>query len=363
MLKAFLIRAGFAILLAAAVGPLQAQSKLSTVGRDRTRPNTKTTETHIYGAGSSIVNPLLSAWADDYNHLHSGRKVYYQAAGSRNGLRFLIEQSSSFAVTDVALSAEQLASANGRIVQFPVALNGVVPVYNLAQVPALRLSGSTLAGIFLGVITRWDDAAIAADNPGVELPQMNIKVVHHFPDDRETDTRMMAEYLSTVSPGFKATLAKSSQWPVTNASAGYIKGAGRLGFIAETPGSIGYSEFEHIRHNSLTYAAVKNPDGEFVKASLESLTASAASAIPLTERVAKDFRVSIVNAPGEKSYPIASFVWLVFYGDSGEQSAVVADFLKWILADGQRSAAKLGYPSLPSNLVEMELQRLRNSGK
>jgi len=142
MLKAFLIRAGFAILLAAAVGPLQAQSKLSTVGRDRTRPNTKTTETHIYGAGSSIVNPLLSAWADDYNHLHSGRRVYYQAAGSRNGLRFLIEQSSSFAVTDVALSAEQLASANGRIVQFPVALNGVVPVYNLAQVPALRLSGS-----------------------------------------------------------------------------------------------------------------------------------------------------------------------------------------------------------------------------
>jgi phosphate transport system substrate-binding protein len=360
-----MIRSYFAMLfVVAAISPLSAQTVPSPAEHSQSRTDAEAALTRINGAGASIAYPLLSAWSEEYNHPHADRRVSYQAAGSGVGMRGLTEKTISFAVTSWAVSAEQLASANGLIVQFPVALNAVVPVYNLAQVPMLRLSGSTLAEIFLGGITRWDDAAIAADNPGVKLPRMDIKVVHHFPDDKQTDTRMMADYLSTVSPPFKGTLAKSSKWPVPNASAGYIKGSGKLGFIAETPGSIGYSEFENVRDSPLAYAAVKNTDGEFVKASPEFLASSAASAIPPVGRGAKDFRVSIVNAPGKKSYPIASFVWLVFYEDSGEeQSAVVADFLKWVLTDGQKTAVKLGYPPLPRNLVEIELQRLGVGGK
>jgi phosphate transport system substrate-binding protein len=367
MLKAFIIRAGFAILLAAAAGPLQAQSKLSTVERDRTRPSTKAAETRIYGAGSPIIYPLFSAWMDQYHRQHPGVRFSYQSVGSGGGIRALTDRKVSFAVTSWPMSDDQLARANGRIFHIPLALNAVVPIYNLAQVPKLRFSGSTLADIFLGKIRRWDDAAIAKDNPGVTLPQMNIKVAHHFPDDGQIDTFLMTDYLSKVSPIFGATLANSPRenWPLANSAAGYRGGDGITGFISETPGSIGYVELDRARRNRLRYGSVKNSDGEFVPASAESLTAASIGAPQFVQSQAPDFRVSITNAPGKKSYPIASLIWLVLYEDSNEKKKkeVMNDFLKWVLTDGQRLALKLGYPSLPSNLVEMELQRLRNSGK
>jgi phosphate transport system substrate-binding protein len=165
-----MIRILLAILLVtAATSQLQAQSKPSSVRSDATRQEGEAALTRINGAGASIAYPLLSAWSEEYNHLHADRRVSYQAAGSGVGMRGLTEKTISFAVTSWAVSAEQLASANGLIVQFPVALNAVVPVYNLAQVPMLRLSGSTLAEIFLGGITRWDDAAIAISLSGSSL--------------------------------------------------------------------------------------------------------------------------------------------------------------------------------------------------
>jgi phosphate transport system substrate-binding protein len=195
----------------------------------------------------------------------------------------------------------------------------------------------------------------------VNLPEMDIKVAHHFPNDGQIDTVIMAEYLSKVSTAFKATLANpsSASWPAENVSAGYIKGAGLIGFVAETPGSIGYVELERARHSPLTYGAVKNSDGDFVTASQESLTAASALVSPMIQ-TRMDFRISLTNAPGKKSYPIASFMWLLLYEDSKEEkkNEIMKDFLKWVLTDGQKLALKLGYPALPDDLTKVELQRL-----
>jgi phosphate transport system substrate-binding protein len=271
------------------------------------------------------------------------------------------------------MTDDQLARTDRRILHFPVALNAIVPVYNLAQVPELRFSGSTLADVFLGKITTWDAPAIARDNPGVDLPRKDIKVVHEFPGGRAA-THVMANYLSKVSSAFEATLASASNadWPVTSSRAGYNQAEGMVGNLMRIPGSIGYLplflvrfELARNRQSPLKYAAVRNSEGEFVIASAESVTASGATAAPLLQTEASDFRVYITNAPGKESYPIASFIWLLRYETSEDKKKekIMTEFLRWVLTDGQKLAVKLGYPPLPSNLVEIELQRLEVSAR
>ena len=318
----------------------------------------------IDGSGSTTVNQLLQAWINEYTRLHSGPRISYRPIGSNAGFRMLASGTAFFATTDVPVSDDQLAKANSRILQLPIVVNAVVPVYNLPQAPQLRFSGDTLAGIFLGKITKWNDAAITKDNPGVDLPTMDIKVKHDFPSaslSGTLDTYVMADYLSKVSPAFKTVLADSSgNWPVAN---NVYKGAeGTAGFVRHTPGAIGYV-WQSRFHGTEQYGIVKNADGEFIAASPESLTAASASAMSSIKPLAPDFRVSITNAPGKASYPIASFTWLVLYENPKEkkQNEVMIDFLKWVLTDGQKVALKLGYPALPSDLVQMELQQLGTS--
>ena len=265
------------------------------------------------------------------------------------------------------MSDDQVAASNRRILHFPVTLNAVVPVYNLPQRPELRFGGDTLAGIFLGKITRWDDPAIANDNPGVDLPRLDIKVAHL--NDGRADTDVIADYLQKVSPAFAMALANSPgwTWPAANGMRGYKGAEGVPQIIRETPGAIGYlalalARFEIARNpqSPLRYAAVKNSAGDFVTASSESLTAAGATAVAAIQAQVPDFRVLITNAPGKTSYPIASFVWLLVHEDSVEtkQREVMVDFLKWVLTDGQEQALELGYPPLPSNLVKIELKCL-----
>jgi len=316
----------------------------------------------IDGAGSNTINPLFQDWINEYAGLHPGVRISYTSIGS-NGFRVLSSGQAFFGVTDVPISDDQLAQAKGRILQLPIVVNAVVPVYNLPRVPQLRFNGSTLAGIFLGKITKWNDLAIASDNPGVDLPAMDIQVRHAFPSGG-AETHVMADYLSKVSPAFKAAIASSSaNWPV--ATYRYKGAAGTAGFVSQTPGSFGYLPFviahAFSREDSLKYAAVKNLDGEFVTASPESITTASASA----KIEPPDFRVSLTNAPGKASFPIASFSWLLLYEKPKEkkQNEVMIDFLKWVLTDGQKVALKMGYPALPSDLVQMELQQLGTSAR
>ena len=351
--KATALAAGFCVLVFFRLGPTRCNAWQQNSGVPGIR---------IDGAGSTTIDPLLSAWIDEYSRLHHGTGISYQALGSVASIRMLISRTKSFAVTDVPIADDRLAKASGRILQIPVALNAVVPVYNLARVSQLRFSGNTLAGIFLGKITKWDDPAIANDNPDVDLPPTDIKVRHEFPNG-SVETHVIAEYLSKVSPAFRATIVNpSANWPL--ASYRYKGAEGTAGFVSQTPDSFGYLPLAiaraRSREGSLKYAAVKNSDDEFVMASPESVTAASASAISSIRTQTPDFRVSITNARGKASYPIASFTWLLLYQNpkDKQKNEVMVDFVRWLLTDGQELALKLGYPALPSNLVQIELQSL-----
>lgn len=345
------------VLTVIAISAVPAESRPADANRNAAKPDAKAIEIRIQGAGSTTVGRLLLAWADAYRRIRPGIRISYQAIGSHGGIRQLISRTAFFAATDMPMSSDQLAASDGRILNFPVTLNAIVPIYNLAELPGLRFSGATLADIFLGKITKWDDPAIANDNPGARLPRMDIKVIHYFPN-RSVETDILADYLSKASPTFKATLAASGDWPL--AGVRYKGAEGAAAFVPETPGSIGYLPLEIATLRGLEYAAVKNSDGEFVAPSAESVTAAAAAELPSIQTSAPDFRISITNAPGKNSYPIASFIWLAFYQDPGDtkQRDAMVDFLKWILTDGQKLALKVGYPALPNNLIDIELQQL-----
>jgi len=353
----------FAILLVLPLCPQAAQIEPSSAGHITLTDNNGA-ETIVPGAGSTAIGPLLAAWIDEYNRVHAGIRISYRATGSASGVRQLVNGTIAFAATDGPVPDDQLALADGRILHFPVALMAVVPIYNLPRVHDLRFSASTLAGIFLGKITKWDDAAIASENVGVKLPSMDIRVVHGFPGGSAA-TYVMADYLAKVSPAFKTAMASSSgNWPVANSGAGYRGSEGVAGIVAETPGAIGYIELSRARGNGLRYAAVSNEDSEFVAASPEAVTAASAGVVPLMRTQSPDFRVSITNAPGKKSYPIASFVWLVLKTnpESEKEKEIITHFLKWVLTDGQKLALKLGYPALPGDLVKIELEYLGADG-
>lgn len=330
--------------------------------KDDAPQNAQSGATRVNGAGSTFINPLLQAWIDEYVRLHPGPRIEYRAVGSLAGIRLLTARSTFFAVTEYPMTDDQQTKATDQVLHFPVALDATVPVYNLPHLPALRFSGSTLASIFLGKITRWNDPAIASDNPGANLPQINIKVVHHFPYFAEGG-HLMADFLSKVSPEFKATLASSREnWPVANGMAGCRGGGGCSvpGVVRKDLGAMGCVELEDARQNQLDYGGVKNSDGEFVTASAESITSAADADVSLIRTQAPDFRFSISNALGKGSYPISGFVWLLMFQHPKEkkEDEVIIDFLRWVLTDGQKLALKLGYAALPSDLVQMELQRL-----
>jgi len=323
-------------------------------------------ETEIEGAGSPGLDLLLTEWIDEYSRLHPEARIAYRAVGSTAGLRMLTAGTSSFATTDIPIAHDQLAVMNRQLVQFPVSVTAVIPVYNLPEAQELRLSGTTLADIFLGKVTRWNHAAIMKDNPGARLPDTDIKASHYFPNGN-VETNLMGDYLSRGSPAFKRILTSvSGGWPLKSME--FKGGEGTAGFVSITPGSIGYLGLGAARlykqKGSLKWGAVKNSDGDFVTASPDSLTSAAGSAAALVQAKALDFRISIIDAPGKQSYPIASFTWFVLNESSNgspeerKENEIVKDFLKWVLTDGQKSALKLGYPALPGKLVDLELQRL-----
>ena len=305
----------------------------------------------IDGAGATFPYPIYSKWFSEYNKLHPEAQINYQSIGSGGGIRQLTNQTVFFGATDGPMTPEQMLAAPGKILHFPTVLGAVVPVYNLEVQGDLKFSGETLAGIFLGKITRWNDPAVAKDNPGVSLPDAEITVVHR--SDGSGTSYIWCDYLAKISPDYKKTVgvATSVNWPVGVGGKG---NEGVAGLVKQTPGSLGYVELIYALHNQIPFGSVKNLEGEFVKATVEAVTAAAAAA---TSKMPPDFRVSITNAPGKGVYPISSFTWLLLYENPKDKarSKIMVDFVKWALADGQKFAPELGYAPLPKGVIDLEL--------
>jgi len=310
----------------------------------------------INGAGATFPYPIYSKWFSEYNKLHPDIEINYQSIGSGGGIRQLTNQTVFFGATDGPMTAEQQQAAPGSILHLPTVLGGVVPIYNIPGVSGeLKFTGKVLADIFLGRITKWNDPAITGLNTGTNLPAIDITVAHR--SDGSGTTYIWVDYLSKVSPDFKKRvgIATSVNWPVGVGGKG---NEGVAGLVKQTPGSIGYVELVYALQNKIDYGSVQNIAGEFVRSSLESVTAAAgaaASAMP------KDFRVSITNAPGKGVYPISSFTWLLLYENpkDKQRGKIMVDFMKWALTDGQRFAPQLGYAPIPASVVQIEQEALK----
>jgi len=309
----------------------------------------------INGAGATFPNPIYSKWFSEYNKMKPQVQINYQPIGSGGGIRQLTNQTVFFGATDGPMTPEQLQAAPGKVLHLPTVLGAVVPVYNLPGTKAeLKFNGPVLADIYLGKITKWNDPAIAKLNQGVMLPSTDITVVHRA--EASGTTYIFVDFLSKLSPEWmkKAGVATSVNWPVGLGGKG---NEGVSGLVQQTPGSIGYVELIYALQNKISYGTVQNSEGEFVPATVASVTAAAASAV---KNMPKDFRVSITNAPGKGVYPISSFTWLLLYENPKDkaQSKAMVDFVKWALTDGQKFAPDLGYAPLPAEVVKLEMAAL-----
>ncbi|TMB13770.1 MAG: phosphate ABC transporter substrate-binding protein PstS [Deltaproteobacteria bacterium] len=307
----------------------------------------------VTGAGATFPYPIYSKWFDEFHKHFSDFQINYQSIGSGGGIRQVTEGTVDFGATDGPMTDEQLAAAKIPILHLPTVLGAVVPTFNLAGIERLRFTPEALAGIFLGKVTKWDDAAIAEANPGVKLPAIALVPMHR--SDGSGTTYIFTDYLSKVSPEWQRNVGRgtSVNWPVGLGGKG---NEGVAGLVKQTPNAIGYVELIYALQNKLPYGDVRNRAGQFVLASLESVTAAAAAA----ENMPDDFRVSITDPPAAAAYPIASFTWLLVptrIADA-EKGAAIKKFLEWMLSDGQSFAAPLNYAPLPLAVVTRERQAL-----
>jgi len=305
-------------------------------------------QTTLNGAGATFPNPMYQKWFSEYHKAHPDIQFNYQSIGSGGGIRQVLAQTVDFGASDGPMTDQQLAEAKTKILHIPTVLGAVVPAYNIPGVNTeLKFTPEALAGIFLGKITSWNDPAIAKANPGVNLPNQTIIVVHR--SDGSGTTYIFTDYLSKVSSDWANGPGKgtSVKWPVGLGGKG---NEGVAGMIRQMQGGIGYIELIYAVQNKIDYGLMKNAAGTFIKASLESVTAAAASA----KSMPADFRVSITNPPGKDAYPISSFTWLLIPEKSKDaaKGKILANFLNWMVDDGQKMTANLTYAPLPENVAE-----------
>ena len=311
----------------------------------------------LTGAGATFPNPIYTKWFSDYA-AKSNVKINYQSIGSGGGVRQISEQTVDFGASDGPMSDEELGKAKGgKLLHLPTVMGAVVVVYNVPGLKGtLKLSGDVLADIFLGKITKWNDARITSLNKGAPLPTQDILVVHR--SDGSGTTYIWTDYLSAASKDWAAGPGKGKdvKWPVGLGGKG---NEGVAGQVKQLAGSIGYVELIYARQNKIPYASIKNASGADVDATIESITAAAAG---VAKGLPKDtdFRVSIVNAPGKGAYPIASMTWLLVYEHQTDatKGKKLVDFLKWMTVDGQKSAASLDYAPLPAAIIKQLQSRI-----
>ena len=326
-MKAASLTAG--LLLAIASGTVQAQK--------------------LTGAGATFPYPIYSKWFSEYSAAHSGVEINYQQIGSGGGIKQVTAGLVDFGAADVPMNDEQLGQSKIKLVHIPTVLGAVVPIFNVTGVNNLKFSGDVLADIFYGKISTWNDSHIAKDNPGVNLPNENINVVHRA--EGSGTTFIFSDYLSKVSkdwlngPGRGAAL----NWPKGIGGKG---SEGVAGLVRQLPGAISYVELTYALQNHIAFGEMKNAAGNWVKASIEGVTEAAAS----VKQMPADYRVSITNAPGANAYPISSFTWMLapIHAQDATKGKVLKDFLNWMLNDGEGQVSSLYYAPLPKALVEKE---------
>ena len=302
--------------------------------------------TDVTGAGSSFVFPVLSKWSQDYSKA-SPNRINYQSIGSGGGIAQIKAATVDFGASDAPLSADDLKAAG--LGQFPSVIGGIVPVVNIEGVEPgkLKLDGETLAKIFKGTITEWNDKAIVALNPDVKLPEQKITVVHR--SDGSGTSFNFTNYLSKASEDWKASpgFGTTVPWPVG------VGGKGNEGvsaYVKQIKGSIGYVEYAYALQNKMSHTQLKNAAGKFIEPNAKAFAAAADTADWST---AKDFNLIMTNAPGEGAWPITATTWIIMYKSpkNAEQSKAAFDFFKWSLDNGQAQAAALDYVALPKSLV------------
>ncbi|WP_026145618.1 phosphate ABC transporter substrate-binding protein PstS [Pseudomonas asplenii] len=303
--------------------------------------------TDVTGAGSSFVYPVLSKWSQDYSKTSSNR-INYQSIGSGGGIAQIKAATVDFGASDAPLSADELKAAG--LGQFPSVIGGIVPVMNIDGVAAgqLKLDGESLAKIFLGEITTWNDPAIVALNPGLKLPAGKITVVHR--SDGSGTSYNFTNYLAKASEGWKSKIGFGTTvpWPVG------VGGKGNEGvsaYVKQIKNSIGYVEYAYALQNKMTHAQLKNASGKFVEPGAKAFQAAADTADWAS---AEDFNLIMTNAPGDAAWPITATTWIIMYKQpkNAEQSQAAFDFFKWSLENGQQQAASLDYVALPDSLVK-----------
>jgi phosphate transport system substrate-binding protein len=310
----------------------------------------------LTGAGATFPAPIYSKWFDAYAR-ETGVRINYQSIGSGGGIRQFTEGTVDFGATDAPMTDEQVTAVKGNVLHVPTVLGAVVATYNLPSLgkAPLRFDGATLADIFLGRISRWNDRRLAALNPGVSFPDQDIIVVHR--SDGSGTTYIFTDYLSKISAEWKKKVGKATSvgWPAG------LGGKGNEGVtqqVKQTEGAIGYIELIYAISNGLPAALIKNADGVLVEPSLKSVSAAASGAQLGADT---DFRVSITNAPGRDSYPLSSFTWLLVHKESPDSAKARAlhSFLLWTWQPGaQRMAADLHYAPLPVSVIELLQRRL-----
>jgi len=316
-------------------------------------------QTTLNGAGATFPNPIYSKWFSEYKKLHPDVQINYQSIGSGGGIRQVTEGTVDFGASDMPMTDVQLTEAQAKrktkILNIPSVLGAVVPAYNIPGVSGeVKFTPDALAGIFLGKITKWNDKAITGANPGVNFPDKDIIVVHR--SDGSGTTFIWTDYLSKVSADWKSDVGSNTsvKWPIGLGGKG---NEGVAGSIRQLQGAIGYVELIYAVQNNIPYGSVRNAAGVFLKASLEGVTAAAASA----PKMPADFRVSITNAPGKDAYPISSFTWLLIPQQSQDaaKGKILADFLNWMVTDGQKMTAALSYAPLPDSVVQKEKEAIK----
>ena len=304
------------------------------------------TAQQLSGAGASFPAPLYQRWAVEYNKLHPDVQVNYQSVGSGAGVKQFIQGTVDFAASDAALSDEEIAKIKQGVVMIPATAGSIVIAYNLPEVKDLKLSRDAYAGIFLGKITKWNDPAVAKDNPGEKLPDLPINVA--FRSDGSGTTFVFTKHLSAISTDFADEVGtdKSVTWPV---GAGGKGNEGVTSLIKQTPGTVGYVEYGYAVHNGLSMASLQNKSGKFVKPTDES-GASTLAHVEFPENL----RIWPEDPAGDDDYPIATFTWLLLYkkySDSAKLKALQG-FVTYGVTDGQKFAGELGYIPLPAAVVE-----------
>jgi len=311
----------------------------------------------INGAGATFPYPLYSKWFYEYTKIDPSVNFNYQSIGSGGGIRQITVKTVDFGATDGPMTDKQLEDAPGEIFHIPMVAGAVVITYNLPGInESIKFSPDVIADIFLGKIVKWNDKRLVKDNPGVNLPDKKIIVVHR--SDGSGTTYIFVDYLCEVSKEWKSKVGKgtSVNWPVGLGGKG---NEGVAGLVKQISYSIGYVELAYAIKNNLGYGAIKNKAGKFIVPSLKSTTAAIASK---TYTMPPDFRVSLVNPDGEDAYPIAGFTWILIYKNQDDKvkGEKLVKFLNWAITDGQKYAPDLLYAPLPLNIVAQIQQKLRD---